>query len=135
MEIIKAEAIMCDKIEVAVREENGDFVLHKGIDRVCVPWIFGPGDRITHEEFLKFLEDRVVPPDRVGIDDILKDLGLVSYTLLSVASKTKASLIEDPWWVKFTAHDSFENDTMRGAAGLEPWDYSDLSSASRGRFC
>lgn len=41
--------------------------------------IFEPVREVEHEQVLRFIKDRVTPPTREGIEDILKELGMTHY--------------------------------------------------------
>lgn len=73
-----------------------------------------PSVRLTL--LLKWLEDRVVPKERYDIAEVLSLMGLKEYKVMDIAKQTKASLIDDDYWIKFFDTDDYYKDTLRGRA-------------------
>ncbi|MBR1453923.1 MAG: hypothetical protein IJ593_04695 [Lachnospiraceae bacterium] len=65
--------------------------------------LFGlDGTEVTLEEFFKWIEERCFPPERVGADELLAELGLKEYNALSIVEKTKGVLsYQDNFWIDF----------------------------------
>ncbi|MEC2463883.1 hypothetical protein P9X10_03050 [Bacillus cereus] len=121
--------LMFDNIQIAHEEvSNGkhELVLEKGIestDPYIIPKeLFPKGvKRIPLGDILGFIEWRVFPKEREDCDKLLKELGLEEYDPLEIAKKTKASLIEDGWWIAFNDTDTYQKDTLRGKLGYTGW--------------
>lgn len=69
----------------------------------------------------EWLKGRVFPENRVGKEQLLESLGMVTYNALGIAYKTRACLMEDPFWVAFEEGDTFEANTLRGQCGFPRW--------------
>lgn len=53
----------------------------------------------SHEDIVFWLEDRVVPKERVNIDEILKVMGLIDYDFWELCRRTRAMCMEDYFWL------------------------------------
>ena len=51
--------------------------------------------------FNEWLETRVFPPNRIGVEELLYQLGLDRYDPLLIAKETKAKQMTDKFWVDF----------------------------------
>jgi hypothetical protein len=69
-------------------------------------------------QFILWVEDRVVPKDRVDIDQILERMGIDQYNAFEIARKTRACLMEDDFWIKFKDDDKWQDNVRR--AGYKP---------------
>jgi len=58
--------------------------------------------RVTHEQIKDWLFERIVPPSRVGIDDLLHQMGLSEYDQLSILKYTSARHTSDTCMIDFT---------------------------------
>ena len=65
--------------------------------------LFGypPKERVTYHEFTKWLETRVFPDNRVGVEDLLKEIGLKVYSVVAIAQYYEGRLISDNISVKW----------------------------------
>ena len=74
---------------------------------------------------IEWSKDRVFPPTRTDVDDLLAELGLKSYDAWLIARIQRASLVHDFYWLKLEAEDSYGVSTARGRMGFPPpeWDY------------
>ena len=57
---------------------------------------------VTHEKIKSWLIDRIVPPTRIGIDDLLRQMGLSEYDQLSILKYTSAKHASDAGWIDFS---------------------------------
>ena len=85
-----------------------------------LPWeIFWDGKVVDApmERLVEWAEDRVMPEDRIGVEEILKELGLTRYDPWDIVKRTgaKASYLDD-YWI------DFEGDTsvLFGVPGWKP---------------
>jgi hypothetical protein len=101
-------------------EHGAVFELLDGISEWGTPPIFRHSKTIDMAAFLKWIEYRVFPPERIDAKELLNELGLEKYDAWAIAKQTKASLMEDPFWVKIYESDSYEKDTIRGISGMRP---------------
>ena len=57
---------------------------------------------VTHEQMKEWLFERIVPPTRIGIGDLLKQMGLSEYDQLSILKYTSARHTSDECMIDFT---------------------------------
>lgn len=77
---------------IAICNETED-VIHRA---------FGIKAKPTWEDFEEFLESRCFPRTRVGLRDVLEDIGLDFYDPLAIVEKTKGRMAEDFGWLDIT---------------------------------
>lgn len=65
-----------------------------------------------HENILYWVEDRVMPPDRDGIDHILDKMGLNFYDAWNICKANKGMSLEDYWWLN-SGEDEYEKCHIR----------------------
>lgn len=71
--------------------------------------------------FLKvFMDERVIPPNRLGIRKILKQAGLKKYDTYALGDKLRYSN-HQPWWIAIEDTDSYSKTSLRGQLGVLPW--------------
>lgn len=58
---------------------------------------------VTHERMKLWLYERVTPPTRIGIDDLLRQMGLSEYDQLSILKYTSGRHATDEGWIDFSA--------------------------------
>jgi len=58
--------------------------------------------KVTHEQIKGWLFERIVPPTRIGIDDLLRQMGLSEYDQLSILKYTSARHTSDTCMIDFT---------------------------------
>jgi len=57
--------------------------------------------RVTHEQIKDWLFERIVPPTRIGIDGLLRQMGLSEYDQLSILKYTSARHTSDTCMIDF----------------------------------
>lgn len=89
--------------------------------------------KLSQAEFLDWLQERILPENRVNLYSELKVLGMTEYYYYDIAVQTKASLLEDPYWVAFNEEDenSWRTITVRGSFGYPERQYSDIEIESK----
>ena len=65
-----------------------------------------------HENILYWIEDRVIPPNRDGIDYILDKMGLNFYDAWAICKANKGMSLEDYWWLN-SGEDEYEKCHIR----------------------
>ena len=70
--------------------------------------------------YFKWLEERVIPPNRMGIKKVLKMFNMKEYDVLELARKTNASLMTDPYWLAYNETDCFSKNSLRGLYENDP---------------
>lgn len=118
--------VMYDNIQVAHRE--GDFgnfrmVLEENIDIFYIPLdMFSRGRKeIPLIEVVDWLDDRVFPSERMDAEKLLKQLELKEYNVYKIAEITRASMLEDGWWIAFHEGDNYREHSIRGKSGYPEW--------------
>lgn len=103
-------AILVDFLHRKIQVKNyTDFPLYRAFGVKKIPdWA----------DFEYFLRDRCVPESRVGIRELLKDMGLDFYDPLSIIEKTEGRMAEDDQWIRIFYYrkklDIFENKIFSG---------------------
>ena len=81
------------------------------VDSEPYPFMINPFIRMTDGYAVRtFLETRVVPPNRVDLDYILKDMGLDEYNIYKILEITHGVKADDTWWIRF---DHMPDDGLR----------------------
>jgi len=57
---------------------------------------------ITHDQLKGWIFERIVPPTRIGIDDLLRQMGLSEYDQLSILKYTSARHTSDTCTIDFS---------------------------------
>lgn len=60
---------------------------------------FGNNAEPNWNDFLDFLEERCVPRTRIGINNILQEMGLDEYDPIRIVEKTQGRMAEDKQWL------------------------------------
>ena len=83
------------------------------LDEKYAPYgLFGNKTEVDIVKLFKWMEYRVFPEERIGADEILKELGLKDYNTIFVANKTQARLTgRDEYWIEFIYSDGGLYDT------------------------
>lgn len=99
------------------------FKRDKGIDDNWLPMFLSftvevhDKDIDLYHIYAKWLEERVIPPNRMGLKRILKMFGMKKYDVMELAKKTNASLMTDPYWIAYKESDCFSKNSLRGLFG------------------
>lgn len=81
------------------------FIVNHLADKSNLPIGIYPIDKLdvnyipTHEDIKEWVEDRVMPPERQCLQDILKSIGLLYYDAWDICRKTRGMCIEDSYWL------------------------------------
>lgn len=68
---------------------------------------FGVRETIDFKALEEFFRERVWPPERPNINNLLRQLGLQHYDPFAIVLKTHAVMAGDYMWVKFDDNDPF----------------------------
>lgn len=55
----------------------------------------------TMEEFINWASDRCFPPDRIGVEERLRRLGLTEYDGWEIVKRTGGHMSTDHFWIDF----------------------------------
>jgi hypothetical protein len=58
--------------------------------------------KVTHEQIEDWVFERIVPPTRIGIDDLLRQMGLSEYDKLEILKYTSARHTSDTCTIDFS---------------------------------
>ena len=95
------EILNKDKVILYVYwEHNKIHSVWKAEPHIKIPKYIYP-ENITLENLLKWMETRVVPRTRFGIEDILKEYGLPEYHPYWICKQTHGITMSDYLWVRF----------------------------------
>jgi hypothetical protein len=115
---------MCDDVEIAYQDKKDHRILRLRSDIRIPDWlipyeVFKDGKTCTVLDIMDWAEHRVFPRERIGKDILLLELGLDHYDPWAIAMKTRASTMDDWWWIKLDKKDTFRETTVRGKARFE----------------
>lgn len=60
-----------------------------------------PDSEATREDIILFIEDRIIPRNRIGIESILEYMGLEEYDIWEIAKITHGAHRKDNMWLRF----------------------------------
>jgi len=109
--------LMCDDIELASLDKDTKILtLRVDFHPNLIPKdLFSEGKTsVNFDELIEWLSERIFPPNRVGVDKLLKELGLNMYDPWLITQCTRASLMTDGFWIKFNKKDKYETQSVRG---------------------
>lgn len=117
--------IMCDNTEITYIEGLGtseaQFVLKDGVPKEYKPFgLFMNSNKESIWKVLNWFEDRAFPKERVDCEELLEELGLDRYGRWNIIKETRGTLMTDYWWLKIKPTDTYEEYSLRGAAGIPP---------------
>ena len=116
--------LMCDDKEIAHAKKTDTesvMVLMPGIPAACTPFgLFRDSNEVPMLDVIKWFEDRAFPEERVDCERLLDELGLDRYDAWEIVKKTRGTLMTDYFWLKIEPGDTYENCSLRGAAGFAP---------------
>lgn len=115
-----AYELMCDATPIAIKKSE-IYELVDGVLLEHVPFgMFRNGKTEETKKVFDWVEERVVPPERVGIEDILKAMNLEKYCAWEMVKQTGGTLMTDPFWIKFSNSWSYRDHTIRGIFNFNP---------------
>ena len=100
--------LMMDEKEIAHLSEDGQYLCaNEGIPQYNLPLNLFIGDNRK--------VPCIFPKNRMDCKEILKMMGLPDYNAWEIVKRTNGCLMEDPYWLRFSETETFE-DTTRGRA-------------------
>jgi len=75
----------------------------------------GNSRKVPLVDVVVWAKKRIFPKNRMDCKEILKLMGLPDYNAWEIVKRTNACLMEDPFWLRFSEDETFE-DTTRGRA-------------------
>lgn len=132
-------ALMYDGLELGKFVEQPDktvkLILNKNIQRAWLPYIFDIGfDKDMRIIIQAWIRERVIPKNRIGIKNILKELGIKKYDRDKIAEITRCSAVTDPYWIVYEETDTFYDNTIRGRIGGTMYQYNSLGIRNEGDY-
>ena len=109
---------MMDEKEIAHLSEDGQSLCaNEGVPQYDLPLNLFIGDKreVPLVDVVVWAKKRIFPKNRMDCKEILKRMGLPDYNAWEIVKRTNACLMEDPYWLRFSEDETFE-DTTRGRA-------------------
>ena len=75
----------------------------------------GNSRKVPLVDVVVWAKKRIFPRNRMDCKEILEMMGLPDYNAWEIVKRTNACLMEDPFWLRFSEAETFE-DTTRGRA-------------------
>ena len=90
---------------------------NEGVPQYYLPLNLFIGDKreVPLVDVVVWAKKRIFPKNRMDCKEILKLMGLPDYNAWEIVKRTNACLMEDPYWLRFSEDETFE-DTTRGRA-------------------
>ena len=115
--------IMYDNMELTVTENIGTSLvqmrLKPNIPKQAIPLgLFRDSETESMFKTMNWFCDRVFPEERVDCKELLEELGLERYDPWEIVKLTRGTLMTDGWWLKVHPTDTYEEHSLRGAAGI-----------------
>lgn len=110
--------LMMDEREIASLSEDGQYLCaNEDVPQYHLPLNLFIGDKrkVPLVDVVVWAKKRIFPKNRMDCKEILKMMGLPDYNAWEIVKRTNACLMEDPYWLRFSKDETFE-DTTRGRA-------------------
>ena len=110
--------LMMDEEEIAHLSEDGQSLCaNEGVPQYSLPLNLFIGDKreVPLVDVVVWAKKRIFPKNRMDCKEILKMMDLPNYNAWEIVKRTNACLMEDPYWLRFSEDETFE-DTTRGRA-------------------
>ena len=110
--------LMMDEKEIAHLSEDGQSLCaNEDVPQYNLPLNLFIGDKrkVPLVDVVVWAKKRIFPKNRMDCKEILKLMGLPDYNAWEIVKRTNACLMEDPYWLRFSEDETFE-DTTRGRA-------------------
>lgn len=110
--------LMMDEKEIASLSEDGQYLCaNEDVPQYHLPLNLFIGDKreVPLVDVVVWAKKRIFPKNRMDCKEILKLMGLPDYNAWEIVKRTNACLMEDPYWLRFSKDETFE-DTTRGRA-------------------
>mgnify|MGYP001036905125 FL=1 len=112
--------LMRDGLELGkfIRNSNGTitFRKHSNIKEEWLPFFLQlrPDDNFDLSKALVcWIEERVIPPNRIGLKAILKRLGMKKYDAMEMAAKFHYSIVTDAFWIAVNDDETYTKCSVR----------------------
>ena len=110
--------LMLDKREIAHLSEDRQYLCaNEGVLQYDLPLnlFIGSSRKVPLVDVVVWAKKRIFPRNRMDCKEILEMMGLPDYNAWEIVKRTNACLMEDPFWLRFSEDETFE-DTTRGRA-------------------
>lgn len=107
----KVEVMWYDEVQMVIKYRLLDISSEICVDNpiILIPKSLYP-DRITYENFDKFLRSRLPDPTRADIDDILRAYGIREFQPVAMCKKSHGRNMTDFLWLRFNNEKLTYND-------------------------
>ncbi len=131
--LLMRDGLVLGTFKMNEEKKKLEFIKDEGIEDTWLPlMIYCGNDRDMREVLNEWFKDRVVPPHRIGIKHILKLNKIKEYDYMQMAKNSRASMVEDPFWVAMEETDTYKTSTIRGYC--KPKDYNSLNIKEEGKY-
>ena len=103
--------LMMDEKEIAHLSEDGQSLCaNEGVAQYDLPLNLFIGDKrkVPLVDVVVWAKKRIFPKNRMDCKEILKMMGLPDYNAWEIVKRTNACLMEDPYWLRFSEDETFE---------------------------
>ena len=108
--------LMMDEKEIAHLSEDGQYLCaNEGVPQYDLPLnlFIGSSRKVPLVDVVVWAKKRIFPRNRMDCKEILEMMGLPDYNAWEIVKRTNACLMEDPFWLRLSEDETFE-DTTRG---------------------
>ena len=106
--------LMIDEKEIAHLSEDGRYLCaNESVPQYDLPLnlFIGSNRKVPLVDVVVWAKKRIFPWNRMGCKEILEMMGLPDYNVWEIVKRTNACLMEDPFWLRFSEDESFEDTT------------------------
>lgn len=106
--------LMMDEREIAHLSEDGQYLCaNEGVLQNDPPLNLFIGNirKVPLVDVVVWAKKRIFPRNRMDCKEILEMMGLPDYNAWEIVKRTNACLMEDPFWLRFSEDESFEDTT------------------------
>lgn len=115
--------LMLDEREIAHLSEDGQYLCaNEGVLQYDLPLnlFIGSSRKVPLVDVVVWAKKRIFPRNRMDCKEILEMMGLPDYNAWEIVKRTNACLMEDPFWLRFSEDETFEDTTRGGQEGSWP---------------
>ena len=104
--------LMFDEREIAHLSEDGQYLCaNEGVLQYDLPLnlFIGNSRKVPLIDVVVWAKKRIFPRNRMDCKEILEMMGLPNYNAWEIVKRTNACLMEDPFWLRFSEDETFED--------------------------
>lgn len=104
MKLMHCDTVIADVVPNAVGIPF-KVVIREGVPRAYTPYVLFKKwtvQEVTYQEFVEWASQRCFPPNRIGVEKLLAELGLDYYDGWEIVKRTGGHLVTDHFWIDFS---------------------------------